>query len=161
MPAAQHHGGAGLGDAGNELRQRQPGLHIPAHRVEQHQQPLDAGVLLHRHQLGDDMLIFGGFLALGRFHMALHLPHYRQTVDGVFAPGAPDAAQVLDLLLFQPLLLHRAAFFVVRFLFHPPGRFFSGFPGQHGAIPKAKNLSQKILSKGFDILVSGCILYIN
>ena len=130
MPAAQHHGGAGLGDAGNELRQRQPGLHIPAHRVEQHQQPLDAGVLLHRHQLGDDMLIFGGFLALGRFHMALHLPHYRQTVDGVFAPGAPDAAQVLDLLLFQPLLLHRAAFFVVRFLCHLPSSrpFFLRIP---------------------------------
>ena len=50
--------------------------------------------------------------------------------------------------------------FVFSAIFHPPGRFFSGFPGRHGAIPKAKNLSPKILSKGFDILVSGCILYI-
>ena len=96
----------GLGDAGDELCQRKPRFHIPAHGVEQDQQALDGGVLLHGHQLGDDMLILGGLLALRRFHMALHLPDDRQAVDGVSSPGAVNAAHILDLLFFQPLLLH-------------------------------------------------------
>ena len=77
-----------------------------AHGVEQDQQALDGGVFLHGHQLGDDMLILGGLLALGRFHMALHLSDDRQAVDGVSSPGAVNAAHILDLLFFQPLLLH-------------------------------------------------------
>lgn len=96
----------GLGDAGDELRQRKPRLHIPAHRIEQDQQALNGGVFLHGHQLGDDVLIFCGLLALGRFHMALHLPDDSQAVDGVSSPGAVNAAHILDLLFFQPLLLH-------------------------------------------------------
>ena len=103
---AQHHRRTGLGDAGDELRQRKPRLHIPAHRIEQDQQALDGGVLLHGHQLGDDVLILGGLLALRRFHMALHLPDDRQAVDGVSSPGTVNAAHILDLLFFQPLLLH-------------------------------------------------------
>ena len=106
MAAAQHHRRTGLGDAGDELRQRKPRLHIPAHGVEQDQQALDGGVLLYGHQLGDDVLILGGLLALGCFHMALHLPDDRQAVDGVSSPGAVNAAHILDLLFFQPLLLH-------------------------------------------------------
>ena len=106
MAAAQHHRRTGLGDAGDELRQRKPRLHIPAHGVEQDQQALDGGVLLHGHQLGDDVLILGGLLALGRFHMALHLPDDSQAVDGVSSPGTVNAAHILDLLFFQPLLLH-------------------------------------------------------
>ena len=52
------------------------------------------------------MLILGGLLALGRFHMALHLPDDSQAVDGVSSPGTVNAAHILDLLFFQPLLLH-------------------------------------------------------
>ena len=77
-----------------------------AHGVEQDQQALDGGVLLHGHQLRDDVLILGGLLALGRFHMALHLPDDRQAMDGVSSPGAVNAAHIFDLLFFQPLLLH-------------------------------------------------------
>ena len=51
MSAAQHHGGAGLGDAGDQLRQRQPGFHIAAHGVQDDQQALHRRVLLHGHQL--------------------------------------------------------------------------------------------------------------
>ena len=67
---------------------------------------LDGGVFLHGHQLGDDVLILGGLLSLGRFHMALHLPDDSQAVDGVSSTGAVNAAHILDLLFFQPLLLH-------------------------------------------------------
>ena len=102
VAAAQHHRRTGLGDAGDELRQRKPRLH----RIEQDQQALNGGVFLHGHQLGDDVLIFCGLLALGRFHMALHLPDDSQAVDGVSSPGAVNAAHILDLLFFQPLLLH-------------------------------------------------------
>ena len=118
VSAAQHHGGAGLGDAGDQLRQRQPGFHIAAHGVQDDQQALHRRVLLHGHQLRDDMLILGGLLPLGRFHMALDLPHHGQAVDGVGAFGAVDAAQILDLLFFQPLLFHRGVFFVL--LCHKP-----------------------------------------
>ena len=52
------------------------------------------------------MLIFCGLLALRRFHMALHLPDDSQAVDGVGSPGTVNAAHILDLLFFQPLLLH-------------------------------------------------------
>ena len=89
---------------GFELRKSR--LHIPAHGVEQDQQALDGGVFLHGHQLGDDVLILGGLLSLGRFHMALHLPDDSQAVDGVSSPGTVNAAHILDLLFFQPLLLH-------------------------------------------------------
>ena len=50
--------------------------------------------------------------------MALDLPHHGQAVDGVGTFGAVDAAQILDLLFFQPLLFHRGVFFVL--LCHKP-----------------------------------------
>ena len=89
-----------------------------AHGVQDDQQALHRRVLLHGHQLRDDMLILGGLLPLRRFHMALDLPHHGQAVDGVGAFGAVDAAQILDLLFFQPLLFHRGVFFVL--LCHKP-----------------------------------------
>ena len=101
MPAAQHQRGAGLGDAGDQLRQRKAGLHIAAHRVQQHQQPLDAGVLLHCHQLWDDVFILGGFLPLRRFGVSFDLADDGQAVDDMPAAGQRDRAQILDLFLFQ------------------------------------------------------------
>ena len=38
--------------------------------------------------------------------MALHLPDDSQAVDGVSSPGTVNAAHILNLLFFQPLLLH-------------------------------------------------------
>ena len=87
VPAAQHQRGAGLGDAGDQLCQRKAGLHIAAHRVQQHQQPLDAGVLLHRHQLGDDVLVLGGLLPLRRFSVPFDLADDGQAVDDMTAPA--------------------------------------------------------------------------
>ena len=85
--------GAGLGDAGDQLCQRKAGLHIAAHRVQQHQKPLDAGVLLHRHQLGNDVLIFGGLLPLRRFGMPFDLADDGQAVDDMTAPAQGDRAR--------------------------------------------------------------------
>ena len=48
--------------------------------------------------------------------MAFDLPHDRQAVDGVPPAGAIDAAQIFDLLFFQPLLLHKG---LVGSIFHP------------------------------------------
>ena len=99
VPAPQHQRGAGLGDAGDQLGQGQPGLHIAPHRVQQDQQPLDGGVLLDGHQLGDDVLILGGLLALGGLHVPLDLADDGQTVDGVGPFGQADGAHGLQLLL--------------------------------------------------------------
>ena len=101
MAAPQHQGGGGLGQAGDQLGQGQPGLHIPAHRVQQHQQALDGGILLDCHQLGDHMLVLGGFLALGRFHMAFDLADDGETVDGMGAFGQVDGAHLLNLGLVK------------------------------------------------------------
>ena len=74
------------------------------------------------------MLIFCGLLALGRFHMALHLPDDSQTVDGVSAPGTVNAAHILDLLFFQPLLLHGDVLLFLWHSAHPPFCFISACP---------------------------------
>ena len=105
VPAAQHQRGAGLGDTGDQLCQCKTGLHIAAHRVQQHQQPLDAGVLLHRHQLGDDVLVLGGLLPLRRFGVPFDLADDGQAVDDMTAPAQGDRAQILDILFFHPVLL--------------------------------------------------------
>ena len=107
VPAAQHQRGAGFGHAGDQLCQRKPGLHIPAHGVQQYQQALDPGVLLHGGQLGDHMLILGGLLPLRRFRVPLDLADDGQAVDGMAAPGQGDRTVVLDAFFFQPLLVHR------------------------------------------------------
>ena len=104
VPAAQHQRGAGFGDAGDQFRQRKAGLYIAAHRVQQHQQPLDAGVLLYRHQLGDDVLVLGGLLPLRRFGMPFDLADDGQAVDDMTAPAQGDRAQILDILFFHPVL---------------------------------------------------------
>ena len=90
-----------------QLCQRKPGLHIPAHGVQQYQQALDPGVLLHGGQLGDHMLILGGLLPLRRFRVPLDLADDGQAVDGMAAPGQGDRTVVLDAFFFQPLLVHR------------------------------------------------------
>ena len=110
VPAAQHQRGAGLGDAGDQFCQRKAGLHIAAHRVQQHQQPLDAGVLLHRHQLGDDVLVLSGLLPLRRFGMPFDLTDDGQAVDNMTAPAQGDRAQILDILFFHPVLLGGGVF---------------------------------------------------
>ena len=105
VPAAQHQRGAGLGDAGDQLCQCKTGLHIAAHRVQQHQQPLDAGIFLHRHQLWDDVFVLGGFLPLRRFGVPFDLADDGQAVDDMTAPAQGDRAQILDILFFHPVLL--------------------------------------------------------
>ena len=112
VPAAQHQRCAGLGYAGDQLCQRKARFHIPAHRVQQHQQALDAGVLLRGYQLRDDMLILCGLLALRRFRMAFDLADDGQAVDDMPAAGQRDRAQILDLFLFQPTCVGLLRFIV-------------------------------------------------
>ena len=102
MPAAQHKRCTGFGHAGDQLCQRKARFHIPAYRVQQHQQALDARILLRGHQLRDDMLILRGLLALRRFRMAFDLAYDGQTVDHMLPAGQRDRAQILDLFFFQP-----------------------------------------------------------
>ena len=113
VPAAQHQRCAGLGYAGDQFRQRKARFHIPAHRVQQHQQALDAGVLLRGHQLRDDMLVLRGLLALRRFRMAFDLADDGQAVDDMPAAGQRDRAQILDLFFFQS-----ACVGLLRFIVH-------------------------------------------
>ena len=103
VAAAQHHRRTGLGDAGDELRQRKPRLHIPAHGVEQDQQALDGGVLLHGHQLGDDVLIFCRLLRIRRKGVPLDRADDRQAVDGVAALRRRHNAIVGDQIVLQTL----------------------------------------------------------
>ena len=139
VPAAQHQCGAGLGDTGDQLRQRKPSFHIAAHRVQQHQQPLDAGVLLHRHQLGDDVLVLGGLLPLRRFGMPFDLADDGQAVDDMTAPGQGDRAQILDILFFHPVLLCGGVF--CRIHAHSPsvaGSLWGQYPPASGEVYRRK-----------------------
>ena len=139
VPAAQHQRGAGLGDTGDQLCQCKTGLHIAAHRVQQHQQPLDAGVLLHRHQLGDDVLILGGLLPLRSFGVPFDLADDGQAVDDMTAPGQGDCAQILDILFFHPVLLCGGVF--CRIHAHSPsvaGSLWGQYPPASGEVYRRK-----------------------
>ena len=132
VPAAQHQRGAGLGDAGNQLCQRKAGLYIAAHRVQQHQQPLDAGVLLHSHQLRDNVLVLGGLLPLRRFHVPFDLANDGQAVDDMAAPGQGDRAQILHVFFFHAVLLCGGVFC----RFHAVSPSVAGVCG--GSIPRQR-----------------------
>ena len=113
VPAAQHKRCTGFGHAGDQLRQRKACFHITTYRVQQHQQTLDAGVLLRGHQLRDDMLILRGLLALRRFRMAFDLADDGQAVDHMLPAGQRDRAQIFDFFLFQPTRVG-----LLRFIIH-------------------------------------------
>ena len=171
VPAAQHQRGAGLGQAGDQLRQRQAGLHIAAHRVQDHQQGLDLGVLLNVHQLGDDVLVLGGLLVVGGKAVALDGADDGQAVDGVAAAGGRhDAALGDQFLLF--LFLHGVlpGGRLCRFLAHgntslhcrrSAGHLLGKYaqklsrlfvaPAAESA-PKAKNLDKK-LTNAFEMII--------
>ena len=74
------------------------------------------------------MLILCGLLALRGLHMALDLADHGQAVNGMGAAGAPHRAQILQLLLFQPLLFG-GFLFIFRHVGSSSGCFFSVFPG--------------------------------
>ena len=113
VPAAQHQRCTGLGHAGDQLCQRKARFHVPAHRVQKHQQPFHAGVLLHSHQLRDHMLVLGGLLSLRRFRMAFDLTDHGQAVDHMLPARQRDRAKVFDLFLFQPMRVG-----LLRFIIH-------------------------------------------
>ena len=106
MPAAQHQRCAGLADAGDQLRQSEPGFHIAAHGIQDDQQPLNGGVLLNIHQLGDHMLILGAFLVIRSQAVALNGADHRQAINGMAALGGGHNAAVRDQVMFQPHALH-------------------------------------------------------
>ena len=97
VAAAEHEGDGGLLHPRQQLGDREARLHVAAHRVEDDDQPLDVGVLLHRQQLGDDMLVFGRLVGRGQDVVPLDLPDDRQAVNRVLALARRDAAGTLDL----------------------------------------------------------------
>ena len=101
MPAAQHQRGAGFADPGDELSQGEPGLDVAADGVEDDEQTLDLGVLLNIDELGDDMLILGGFLIVGSQAVPLDGADDRQAVDGVPPLGGRQDAVLGHKVVFE------------------------------------------------------------
>ena len=101
MPAAQHQRGAGFADPGDELSQGEPGLDVAADGVEDDEQALDLGVLLNIDELGDDMLILGGFLVFGGQAVPLDGADDRQTVDSVPPLGGRQDAVLGHKVVFE------------------------------------------------------------
>lgn len=85
MAAAQDHTGCGFFHAGDQLGNAQPRLYVPAHGVQQHQQPLHLFRFLYRRQQRHDVLVFRGLGLRREGHVPLHLPDNGQAVGCV--PG--------------------------------------------------------------------------
>ena len=98
MTAAQHQGDCGLAHGGDDLGDGQPGFHVAAHRVQDHDQSLDLRALLHGHQLRDDVLIFGGFILRGHDQMAFHLADDGDDVDIGADAGQYELAEIIDIV---------------------------------------------------------------
>ena len=147
MPAAQHQRCAGLGYAGDQLSQCKARFHIAAHRVQQHQKPLDAGVLLHGHQLRDDVLVLRGLLALGCLAVALHLADDGQAVDDMGPLREGDGAKILNILFLLPVLV-RLCLVCHRL---PPcaDRFLPAFPAQGLAMHPQERIKIQVFSEIF------------
>ena len=61
----------GLGDAGDELRQRKPRFHIAADRIQNQQQSPNPRIFLNSDQLGNQVLVLGRLIVLGQDRMSL------------------------------------------------------------------------------------------
>ena len=103
---AQHQRGGGLAHPRDQLRQRQPGLHIAAHRIENDQQTFDFRVFLDVYQLRNDMLVFGGLLVVRRKGVPLDGADDGEAVDGMPPCGGGHAAPLGDALLPEALFFH-------------------------------------------------------
>ena len=113
MATPQNQRRAGLGHAADQLGQRQAGLHIPAHRVQNHQKPFHKWVLFNVHQLWNHVLILGRFLALRRLHMPFYRTDHRHAVNHMGSVCAQyrsgiDEIFFLQFLLFYLCLLRRS-----------------------------------------------------
>ena len=112
MPAAEHEGNRGLFHARNQLREGEPRLDIPAHRVEQNEQSLNILAFLNRHELRHNMLVVGGFVLGRQGIMPLDLADNGQAVDHmapVVGRHRPVLHHVLKLLLYGRRLMRRGA----------------------------------------------------
>ena len=111
MSAAENQRDGRLVHSRDKLGESQPRFNIPADGVEDHQQSLDAGVLLDRNQLRNDMLIFCG-LGLGRgIVMPLDLADDGQAVDGMAPLHRGYRAALLNLVVHLLLLVVHLALF--------------------------------------------------
>ena len=84
MTAAEHEGNGRFFHGGDKLGYSETRLNVAAHRVENNEQTANRVVLLDRDKLGDDMLVFGGFLPVGGEIMALYLTYDRYAVYFAF-----------------------------------------------------------------------------
>ena len=97
MPAAEHERYRRGLHSRDQLRNRQTRLDIAADRIEQYEQPVDVIALLNRCQLGQNVLVFGGFHGFRRFLMPLNGSDDRDAVDGAAAGCGGHNAGVLAL----------------------------------------------------------------
>ena len=83
VSAAEDHRNGGFVERRDHLRDGEPRLDVPAHRVEQDQDPVDPLVLLEGEEQGDQVLVFGGLLVALLHVMPLDLPDHVQTVEAL------------------------------------------------------------------------------
>ncbi len=94
VAASQDDGDGGLGHPGDELRDGEARLHVPAHGVEQEEDPRHLAGFLQLGQEGKDVLVLGGFRAGGGGHVALDLADDGEAVDVAVGRGRHGGAEV-------------------------------------------------------------------
>ena len=91
----------GFFHARDQLSDGKSGLHIAADRVEQNQQTVDFVGLLNCRNLRDEVLVLGGFVLCGKFHVALDLADNGDAVYRSARCSCRNRAGFRDGILFR------------------------------------------------------------
>ena len=147
MAASQHQGDSGLAQRGNHLRDGKARLHVPAHGVQQHQNPLYVLAVLDCREAWQNMLIFRGLGIIGKVFMPLNfsddgyemdVPQFPTLVQGGLSGLLYPLVSVLFFfyLLVLFLIAHVSLLSKIccrsyfhsrhKFVLHPPSVPFSG-----------------------------------
>ena len=97
MAAPQHQAGRGLSHSGNQLRDAQTGLDVPAYGVQQKQDSVDLLILLQAGQQGHDMLVFGAFRRLAVRQKTSAICRF---VQYLFFKHTPNLSRFLKRMIF-------------------------------------------------------------
>ena len=101
VPAAEHERHGRLFHARDQLSDGKSGFHIAADRVEQNQQTVDFVGLLNCCNLRDEVLVLGGFVLCGKFHVALDLADNGDAVYRSARCSCRNRAGFRDGILFR------------------------------------------------------------
>ena len=123
VSSAEHQRHRRLGHPRNHLRDRKPGLHVPAHGVEQEQHAFDLLAGFQACQQRQDVLIFRCLAVWRQEHVPFHLTHDGQAVDRTPRGMHSRGSQIYD-------GLHRPVVSLLPFgiLFGDPGFLRHGRP---------------------------------